>query len=150
MDKLRASASLPLVSNIVEVDGVKLLDGGISDSIPIFAFRRMGYRKNIVVLTRPLGYRKKMDKTVQLAAARYKDYPQFVRRIAMRHMYYNKTLDNLEELRQQGQVLIIRPSKTMKIGRLEKNLDKIQDMYNLGIKDAEDKLEEVKKFLSEA
>ena len=73
VNKVRASASLPLVSNIVEVDGMKLLDGGVSDSIPIFAFRRMGYRRNIVVLTRPEGYRKGPDKMLRLEAGRYRE-----------------------------------------------------------------------------
>lgn len=65
MNKVRASASLPLISNTVEVDGMKLLDGGVSDSIPIFAFRRMGYRRNIVILTRPKGYRKRSGQDAQ-------------------------------------------------------------------------------------
>lgn len=147
IDIMRASASLPLVSRIVCVDGKKLLDGGISDSIPIFAFRRMGYRKNIVVLTRPEGYRKEPDKTIQMISAKYKDYPEFVKRCAMRHLYYNKTLDKLAEMERKGEVLIIRPSRQLKIGRLEKDLDKIQAMYELGFFDAEEKMKEVKAFL---
>ncbi|MGN0396051.1 MAG: patatin family protein [Coprococcus sp.] len=147
MDKLRASASLPLVSHIVEVDGKKLLDGGVSDSIPIFAFRRMGYRKDIVVLTRPEGYVKGEDKMLKLEAIKYKEYPEFVRRMYMRHRYYNKTIEKLAELEKSGEVLIIKPSIDMHISRLEKNLDKIQAMYELGVSDAQDKLQEVVEFL---
>lgn len=147
MDKLRASASLPLISKIVEVDGMKLLDGGISDSIPIFAFRRMGYRKNIVVLTRPEGYRKEPDGALKMEAIKYKDYPEFVRRAALRYRYYNKTLDKLVELEQRGEVLIIRPSSTLKISRIERKKERIQAMYDLGVKDAKDKLMEIKEFL---
>lgn len=126
---------------------MKLLDGGISDSIPIFAFRRMGYRKNIVVLTRPEGYRKKQDRTIQMIAAKYREYPEFVRRCAIRHMYYNKTLDKLAEMERKGQVLIIKPTRKLKVGRLEKNLERIQAMYDLGFFDAEARIGEIKEFL---
>ena len=150
VNKVRASASLPLVSNIVEVDGMKLLDGGVSDSIPIFAFRRMGYRRNIVVLTRPEGYRKGPDKMLRLEAGRYREYPEFVKRCHMRHMYYNKTLDKLEELEKEGDTLIIRPSETIEISRLEKKPEMIEAMYELGVYDAKEKLQQVKKFLRES
>ena len=142
VNKVRASASLPLVSNIVEVDGMKLLDGGVSDSIPIFAFRRMGYRRNIVVLTRPEGYRKGPDKMLRLEAGRYREYPEFVKRCHMRHMYYNKTLDKLEELEKEGDTLIIRPSETIEISRLEKKPEMIEAMYGAHVF-YEDGLEEI-------
>lgn len=147
MDKLRASASLPIVSQIVEVDGKKLLDGGTADSIPIFQFRRMGYRKDIVVLTRPEGYVKEEDSMLKLEAIRYKEYPEYVKRIAMRHLYYNKTLEKLAELEQKGEVLIIRPSVQIDISRTEKDDKKIQAMYDLGVYDAQNKIEEVAEFL---
>lgn len=147
MDKLRASASLPIVSQIVEVDGKKLLDGGTADSIPIFQFRRMGYRKDIVVLTRPEGYVKEEDSMLKLEAIRYKEYPEYVKRIAMRHLYYNKTLEKLVELEQKGEVLIIRPSVQIDISRTEKDDKKIQAMYDLGVYDAQNKIEEVAEFL---
>ena len=150
VDKVRASASLPLISNTVEVDGMKLLDGGVSDSIPIFAFRRMGYRRNIVILTRPEGYRKGPDRMLRLEAGRYREYPEFVRRCHMRHLYYNKTLDKLEELEKQGDTLIIRPSQTIEISRLEKKPEMIEAMYELGVYDAKEKLQQVKEFLRES
>lgn len=147
MDKMRASASLPVVSQIVEVDGKKLLDGGTGDSIPIFQFRRMGYRKDIVVLTRPEGYVKEEDSLLKLEAIRYKEYPEYVKRIAMRHLYYNKTLEKLAELEQKGEVLIIRPSVSIDISRIERDDKKIQAMYDLGVYDAENKIEEIRAFL---
>ena len=150
IDYMRASASMPMVSQIVEVGGMKLLDGGVSDSIPIFAFRRMGYRRNIVVLTRPEGYRKGPDKMLRLEAGRYREYPEFVKRCHMRHMYYNKTLDKLEELEKEGDTLIIRPSETIEISRLEKKPEMIEAMYELGVYDAKEKLQQVKKFLRES
>jgi predicted patatin/cPLA2 family phospholipase len=147
MEKLRASASLPLVARIVETDGKKLLDGGISDSIPICAFRRMGYRKNIVVLTRPEGYRKEPDKMIKIEAIKYKEYPEFVKREYMRHVYYNKTLDKLAELEAAGEVYVIRPSRTMDISRVEKDEKKIQAMYDLGVADCRQQLEKIQEFL---
>jgi predicted patatin/cPLA2 family phospholipase len=147
MEKLRASASLPLVARIVETDGKKLLDGGISDSIPICAFRRMGYRKNIVVLTRPEGYRKEPDKMIKIEAIKYKEYPEFVKREYMRHMYYNKTLDKLAELETAGEVYVIRPSQIMDISRVEKDEKKIQAMYDLGVADCRQQLEKIQEFL---
>lgn len=147
VNKIRASASLPLVSNIVEVDGMKLLDGGVSDSIPVCAFRRMGYRRDVVVLTRPAGYRKEPDKLLRLEAGRYRDYPEFVRRCKMRHLYYNKTLDKIEELERKGEILVIRPSQTIEISRLEKKPAMIEAMYELGVYDAKEKLQEVVDFL---
>lgn len=149
VDKIRASASLPLVSNIVEVDGMKLLDGGVADSIPVFAFRRMGYRKTIVVLTRPEGYIKEPDKLIRIEAGKYRDYPEFVRKCYMRHLYYNKTLEKLAELEKEGKVLVIKPSVTIDISRLEKKPEMIQAMYDLGVSDATEKLEQVRQFLGE-
>lgn len=148
MEKIRASASMPLVSRMVEIDGKKYLDGGTGDSIPIFAFRRMGYRKNIVVLTRPEGYAKKKDSLIRLEAIKYKDYPEYVKRAAMRHLYYNKTLEKLAELEEKGEVLIIRPSFAVDISRTERDDKKIRAMYDLGAYDAENKLEEIKAFLA--
>ncbi len=148
MEKLRASASLPLVSRIVEIDGKKYLDGGTSDSIPIFEFRRRGYRKNIVILTRPKGYVKKKDSLIKLEAIKYKEYPEYVKKAAMRHLYYNKTLEKLDELEEKGEVLIIRPSFEIEISRTERDEKKIQAMYDLGVFDAESRLEEIKAFLA--
>ena len=107
----------------------------------------MGYRKDIVVLTRPEGYVKEEDSMLKLEAIRYKEYPEYVKRIAMRHLYYNKTLEKLAELEQKGEVLIIRPSVQIDISRTEKDDKKIQAMYDLGVYDAQNKIEEVAEFL---
>ena len=101
----------------------------------------------MVVLTRPAGYRKGPDRMLRLEAGRYREYPEFVRRCHMRHLYYNKTLDKLEELEKQGDTLIIRPSETIEISRLERKPEMIEAMYELGLHDAKEKLQEVKEFL---
>jgi predicted patatin/cPLA2 family phospholipase len=108
----------------------------------------MGYRKNVVVLTRPEGYRKEPDNLIKLEAIIYRDYPDFIKREYMRHLYYNKTLDKLKELEDKGEVLIIRPSKTVDISRTEKDEKKIREMYELGVQDAENLLDRIKSFLA--
>ena len=107
----RASASMPMVSNIVEIDGFKMLDGGISDSIPIHKFMEMGYEKNVVILTQHDGYRKKKNSMLPLIRLKLgKKYPNLVHDLEVRHIMYNKTLDDLKELERKGLVYIIRPS----------------------------------------
>lgn len=136
MDCLRASGSLPLVSNIVEVDGHKYLDGGIADSIPIGFFRSAGYGRNIVVLTRESGYRKKPAAAMPLIRWKYHKYPDFVQSSATRYIRYNKTLDLLEELERKGEVFVIRPQKKVELGRLEKNPEKLKALYEEGFAEA--------------
>ena len=146
MDYLRASASLPYVSKVVEIDGKKLLDGGICDSIPLKAFQDMGYSKNIVVLTRPKGYIKKPENNM-LAKLYYSDYPDFIKAMKIRYAVYNRTLQYIEEQEKLGNTLVLRPSKYIKISRMEQNKDIIQAMYNLGKRDANKMLQEISLFL---
>lgn len=145
-DYLRASASLPLVSTIVEVDGKKLLDGATCDSIPVMAFRKMGYLKNIVVLTRPKGYKKSKEKMMNIIKRKYKKYPKYIKRCAERHEMYNKTLKDIKKLEDKKEVIVIAPSKNIKISRMERNTKKLQELYELGRKDALDNLEKIQKF----
>ncbi len=147
MDYMRASASLPLVSKIVYKGGKKLLDGGTADSIPVEYFRSIGYKKNIVVLTRPEGYVKKPSSTAKLLKFRYKNYPEFIEANINRHDNYNKSLSDIEEQERRGETIIIRPSVEYKIGRIEKDKEKLKYMYKLGRKDAKAKIEELKAFL---
>lgn len=146
IDYMRASASLPGMSHIVEVDGLKLLDGGVADSIPIEAFRRLGYKKNIVVLTRPRDYRKRRG-TLLVTKRMYNKYPEFVKAVATRYKNYNATLEKLKKLEEKGEVIVIAPSRKLRVSRMEKNLDKIVQMYELGREDALAAVTEIKKFL---
>ena len=116
VDIMRASASMPYVSRIVEYRGMKLLDGGCADSIPVMAFRRMGYKKNVVVLTRHDGYVKKPENP-KLIRAFYHKYPNFVRTLTRRHLVYNRTIENIHRLEKEGSVFVIRPSVELTIGR---------------------------------
>ena len=99
---IRASASLPLVSQIVEIDGVKLLDGGIADSIPVAYFESIGYTKNVVILTQPQGYRKEKNRVLPLIRMKYRKYPNLVKALENRHLMYNAELELIEKQEQRG------------------------------------------------
>lgn len=146
---MQASASMPLVSKIVETDGFKLLDGGIADSIPVMWFRRQGYRKNLVILTRPEGYRKKKMKLQGGIKLLLHRYPNLVKAMERRHKMYNHTLDQIEELKQKGEVLVLRPSRLIEVSRLEKDPQKLKALYQLGREDAKRELETIRSFLKE-
>lgn len=148
MDYLRASASLPLVSRIVEIGGKKYLDGGITDSIPLKGMEKLGYDRNIVVLTRPKGYRKKASFNRYLAGLIYKKYPKFVEAIKNRHLMYNQALEDIEALEKAGRILVIRPSRKIKISKTEKNPQIVKAMYDLGVADVKAQLEKIQNFLA--
>ena len=144
---LRASASLPFLSKIVETGGKKLLDGGICDSVPLKAAQDMGYGRNLVILTRPEGYRKKPAHNGWLARLVYRKYPAFAAAIARRHIMYNQELDYIAEQEKLGQTLVLRPSRLIKIGKMEADLGIVRQMYELGRQDALARLAEIKDFL---
>ena len=132
MEFLRASGSMPVVSKIVRIKGKKYLDGGISDSIPIKWGLKNGYKKIIVVETRPKEYRKrKRNTTAYLFSRIYKRYPNFVDTYKNRYKNYNKAKEYIEKLEEENRVFVIRPSELIKISRIEKNKDRIQEMYLL-------------------
>ena len=146
-DWIRASASMPLVSRIVEIDGQKLLDGGIADSIPVKFFEEKGYGKNIAVLTQPANYRKQKNSMMPLIRIKYRRYQKLVKAIEERHIFYNRTLDYIKEQEKSGKLLVIRPKEKLQIGKVEKNPDRLKEVYSLGRQAASDKLDEIKEFL---
>lgn len=147
IDLIRASSSMPLVSHIVEINGQKLLDGGVSDSIPLKAFEDMGFEKNIVVLTQPADYEKKPAR-MGLANHMYRDYPLFLRAMATRHERYNEALRHVAEQADAGKALVVQPSRDLHIGRMEHDRGKIRAQYELGRQDAQKKLDEIRAFLN--
>ncbi|MCD8085214.1 MAG: patatin family protein [Clostridiales bacterium] len=146
MDVLRASASMPFVSKPVALGGKRYLDGGVSDSIPFAWMAAQGYEKLIVVLTRDADYRKKSMPRA-LSRLMYRNYPRFQERLLTRHTAYNASVEALTGLEKSGRVFVIRPSETISIGRLEKNPDRLQAVYDLGRKDAEGQLALLKEYL---
>ena len=133
MDYVRASASLPFVSRIVDVNGGKFLDGGIADPIPFEHMLDLGCDKVVVVLTRPYGYRKKPSpQTGALSEITYKKYPGLVEALKYRHLIYNDSLDFLENLERDGKIFVIRPPADLGIGRTERNYDRLLRAYKIG------------------
>lgn len=147
---VRASSSLPLVSRLVEIEGSLYLDGGISDSIPIRKSIRMGNEKNVVVLTKPVGYYKKptSPNMMRMIEHQYKKYPKVVENMAMRHIRYNKTLRYLEEQEAKGNVFVIRPQKDLKIGRIEKNREKLDALYQEGYQEAKEQYDALLAYMA--
>ncbi|MGM9635082.1 MAG: patatin family protein [Candidatus Avispirillum sp.] len=146
-DWIRASASMPLVSRIVEIDGLKMLDGGISDSIPLKFFEGIGYDRNVVILTRPLGYRKNKNKLQPVIKARYAKYPALTGAMANRHTVYNASLDYIEEKEKAGELFVFRPEAPLPVSRTEKNPEKLKAAYEIGRQDAAARLDELKEYL---
>ena len=139
-DWIRASASLPLVSQIVEIDGVKLLDGGIADSIPVAYFESIGYTKNVVILTQPQGYRKEENRVLPLIRMKYRKYPNLVKALENRHLMYNAELELIEKQEQRGELLVIRPDFPLSVKRAEKDPAKLTACYEVGRRVAEKEL----------
>ena len=131
MDIVRASSSLPFVSPATYVDGIPMLDGGIVDSIPIEYAMSMGYNKLVVVLTRNKGYRKKKNK-MPLAKVFYRKYPHLQEALQNRNAAYNRTMDLIERLEDNGKIMVIRPLRPIEVGRMEKNTDKLRTLYQEG------------------
>lgn len=147
LEWLRASASMPVVTRPVRVaDGRRMLDGGISDSIPLEYFHRIGYKRNVVVLTQPRDYRKSpapgwlfrllMPRTPRIAEA-----------MARRHEMYNAQLEYVDRHMAAGDTFVIAPSQPLPIGRIEMNPDKMRQVYNLGRTTCLDLLPALRKFL---
>lgn len=146
VDAIRASASLPLVSQIVNYKGMKLLDGGTCDSIPVKALENRGFDRNVVILTRPYGYVKKEDKSLSLMKHVYKNYPDYIEAARTRHIRYNETLRYIDIRKVEGKVLPIYPSRDLNVSRSDKDIDKIKKLYKLGRFDAINMIDKVKEF----
>lgn len=128
---VKASSSLPFVSPISYVDGIPMLDGGIADSIPLLRARELGYDNNVVILTRNKGYRKP-SKPTTVPFFFYRKYPKLRQAIANRNALYNRQVDMIERLEEFGQITVIRPEKPIVVDRIERNTDKLLDLYNQG------------------
>lgn len=127
----RASSSLPYVCPIAYVDGIPMLDGGIVDSIPVERARSLGYEKNVVVLTRNKGYRKK-NQDLRIPHFIYKKYPRLRVVLSRRCSCYNEQLDLVERLEEEGKIIVIRPENPVVVDRIEKNIKKLEDLYQEG------------------
>ncbi len=146
---MRASASMPLVSNIVEIGGKKMLDGGMADSVAIKEMERMGYSKNVIILTQPIDFIKEPNKMLPVMRIKYRKYPEFIKSLETRHTRYNETIEYIKAGENRGDMFVIRPESSLGIGAMEKNPDELERVYQLGRKTALKRLEELKEFMRE-
>ncbi len=146
---MRASASMPLASRIVEVDGYKLLDGGMTDSIPIKYFESIGYDKNIVILTQDKDFQKKPNKLLWLMKIFLKKYPKLLEAMKNRHDTYNQAKQYVFEKAAKKELLAIYPEKPITISRTEHDPQKLQEVYNQGRLVAKTRLQEIRDFLAD-
>lgn len=149
LEVLRASSAMPLASKVIEIDGKKYLDGGISDSIPVDKCKSLGYDKIVVVLTQPLDYRKRplADKVIKQIKKRFKKYPKLVETMGNRYKIYNDTVEKIIDMEKRGEIFVIRPSRKINIKVIERKKEKLQEVYNLGIDDSKKQIKKLRKFL---
>jgi len=147
-DWFRASASMPLVSRVVEADGRRLLDGGIADSVPIRYFESIGYDRNVVILTQPEGFVKTASRGLPVLKALMRRYPGVAKAMSRRHEVYNETSDYISQREKEGAAFVIRPPKALEMSRTEHDPVKLAHAYNTGREVAQGRLEELKAFLA--
>lgn len=147
-DWIKASASMPLVSRIVEINGQKLLDGGISDSIPVEFFESLGYDRNVAVLTQPKTYKKSKNKMMPLIKIKYRKYPKFIETVENRHIMYNAETALVSEKEHNGTLFVIRPESPLPVGRVEKDPEKLKEAYEIGRSAMKERLEDLLIYLN--
>lgn len=145
---MRASASMPLVSKPVNISGLKLLDGGISDSVPLKHFENLGYNRNVVVLTQPKDYVKKQSRAIHFISSLLGKYPNLVLAMQKRPDVYNNQTSRVFTAARAGRVLVICPDEPLGISRIEKNHAELERVYTEGKKIALRRLNEVRAFLN--
>lgn len=147
---LQASSSMPLVSNVVEIDGKPYLDGAIECNIPIDWAMKQNYNKIVIVLTRDKDYRKQelTNNMKKVYSLRYKKYPELVKTIYNKPQKYNETVERINMLEAEGKAFVIRPQKPIEVSRLEKDKEKLKELYNQGLTEMTEKLEDLKKYLN--
>ena len=146
---LEASAAMPLFARIVEIGGHKLLDGGIADSIPLKYFQKIGYEKNVVILTQPADYVKTKNRMLPLLRIVLRRYPRFLQALAQRHLMYNLTTAYIRESAKTGRTFVIQPPEKLPIGHVEHDPEVLRKVYAIGRRAAEEQLASLKEFLSE-
>ena len=145
-DWIRASASMPLASKVVELEGMKVLDGGVADSIPLEYFESIGYEKNLVILTQPDGYIKEHNKLMPLMRVALRKYPNMIEAMDKRHNMYNQQLSYVYQAESTGRALVIRPEAPLKIGHISHNPDEMQRVYEIGRTTGMKYIERIKAF----
>lgn len=148
MDICRASSSIPGGCPMVTIDGIPYLDGGVADSIPLRHAMKEGYRKNVVILTRNYGYRKKKPhKSKAFYAAAFRKYPELLHTLLNRYQTYNRTLELIEKWEKEGRIFVIRP-ETKTVSRTETDSKELQAFYQHGYDLMGQKLDKLQEYLA--
>ena len=149
MEKLRATSAIPIMTKPVKIGKNYYLDGGISDSIPIKKCEELNCDKIIVVLTQPDSYKKVIlsNKKLRLIKILFKKYPKLIKRIENRHNEYNECVDYIRQLERENKIFVIRPNKILDIDLIERDQNKLERIYQMGVKDMKNQIDELKKYL---
>lgn len=145
---LQASASIPMLSRIVKIGDWQLLDGGMADAMPIRKLESLGYDRNVVILTQPLNFVKKPAGYLPLARIVLRKYPNLVRTMANRHNMYNETTAYIREKELKGELLVIRPPEPLHISSSESDPNELERVYQIGRREAQAHIRQVKEYLS--
>ncbi len=145
---LEASCSLPVIGKAVGIDGIDWFDGGISDSIPVRQAEKDGHSRHIIILTQPAGYRKSpvSRTTERVLRQMYRSYPALIETNLQRWQNYNETLDYIQQLENEQRAFVFRPASQVVIGRLSKNREALQSLYEAGYHDACTRLPQLVEF----
>jgi predicted patatin/cPLA2 family phospholipase len=146
LEWLRASASMPLASKVVEVGGRKLLDGGVADSIPLAYFESIGYDRNVVILTQPEGYMKQRTKLMPLMRIGLRRYPEMIQAMDCRYLMYNRELEFVRQAEREGRCLVIRPDEKLPIGHISHDPKEMKRVYQIGREMGDRYIERIKAF----
>ena len=146
LEWLRASASMPLASKVVEVAGHKLLDGGVADSIPLAYFESIGYDRNVVILTQPEGYVKHRTKLMPLMRIGLRRYPEMIQAMDRRYLMYNHELEFVRQAEREGRCLVIRPDEKLPIGHISHDSEEMKRVYQIGREMGDRYIERIKAF----
>jgi predicted patatin/cPLA2 family phospholipase len=146
LEWLRASASMPLASKVVEVAGRKLLDGGVADSIPLAYFESIGYDRNVVILTQPEGYVKHRTKLMPLMRIGLRHYPEMIQAMDRRYLMYNRELEFVRQAEREGRCLVIRPDEKLPIGHISHDPEEMKRVYQIGREMGDRYIERIKAF----
>ncbi|MER1999733.1 MAG: patatin family protein [Lysinibacillus sp.] len=145
---LRATCALPVLFPEIRLNNIPYFDGGLADPIPVKRAEEKGFNKHVFILTRPKGYRKKLDRQSIWTSKLYKrKYPELAKRVIDRFGYYNATMDYIEELEKTGHAFVFRPEYAL--NSFEKDPFQLKKNYDMGFDLAKSRLDELKKFLSE-
>lgn len=145
-DWIRASASMPLASKVVELKGWKVLDGGVADSIPLAYFESIGYDRNVVILTQPEGFQKEHNRLMPLMRIALRRYPKMIEALDTRHVMYNRQLEYVRQAEQEGRCLVIRPATAIPIGHVSHDPEQMQRVYDMGRQTGLERLDAIRRF----